>query len=98
MFKRLTRLVTVLAAIAAVLGPSAAYARPILPDRQPFFASPSASQMSAPAPVRHATAATSSGFSWHDAGLGAAGMLVLLSVATGATVVLRRRSAGPATS
>ncbi len=34
------------------------------------------------------------GFQWGDAGLGAAGMLVLLGAGSGAVVAVRRRSGG----
>ncbi len=93
-----SRVVVVVAAIAAALWPAAAYARPLLPDRQPLFVSPSMLQTTAPARVHHVAAATPAGFSWHDAGFGAAGMLVLLSICAAAAAALRRRSAHPATS
>lgn len=92
MFKRIKRLVIVVTAIASAIGPSAAYARPILPDLQPYFTGPSASQVATPAPARHIPAAMSQGFSWHDAGFGAAGMLVLVAIGTGGTFAVRRRA------
>ena len=40
-----------------------------------------------------AEAAPQPGFQWDDAGLGAAGMLVLVGVGSGTVVAMRRRSA-----
>ena len=92
--KRLIMLATVL---AAAIIPAAASARPILPDIAPSTAS--ASTVPAPTqPPADAAAASATGFHWDAAGLGAAGMLVLMGVGSGAALAVRRRSTRPATS
>ncbi len=91
MFKSIKRLTLVLAALGAAIMPTAALARP---DgyQPPGYGSPIV-QSAAPAPVEHQAAATAApGFSWNDAGFGAAGMLVLVAIGTGATLAVRRRA------
>jgi hypothetical protein len=90
MFKSIKRLAIVVTVIAGAIIPSAAYARPILPDRQPYTVTPSMLQPAAPAPAHEVAATSGPGFSWHDAGFGAAGMLVLVALGTGATLAVRR--------
>jgi hypothetical protein len=48
-------------------------------------------RVAAIAPVSLAEALSSQGFQWGDAGVGAAGVVVLLSVGVGAASVLRHR-------
>jgi hypothetical protein len=91
MFKPIKRVTLVAVALAAVLIPSAALARPVAYE-PPGFGSPVA-RSSSPAPAPHPVAATSApGFSWHDAGFGAAGALVLVAIGAGGTLAVRRRT------
>jgi hypothetical protein len=87
MCKSIKRLVMIAIVLAAAIIPAAASARPVPPDIAPYSVGPPAAQ--------HVSATPSSGFSWHDAGFGAAAMLVLIGVGTGAAVVMRRRSTRP---
>jgi hypothetical protein len=91
MFKSIKYLAVVVAALAAVVVPSAASARPAAYE-PPGFGLPVVRSISLP-PARHQVAATSAaGFSWHDAGFGAAGALVLVAVGTGGALAVRRRT------
>ncbi len=85
------RLLIAAVAIVAVIIPAAAGARPDGPD-QPYWDAAAAVQAATPAPGHEVTVTSVSGFSWHDAALGAAGMLVLVGVGTGATLAVRRRA------
>lgn len=97
MCKPIKRLIMLATVLAAAIIPAAVSARPILPDIQPFTAS--ASTVPAPTqPPADAAAASATGFHWDDAGLGAAGMLVLMGVGSGAALAVHRRSTRPATS
>ena len=91
MFKLIKYLIVVTATLGAVIIPSAAYARPAVYQAPgydgPIFPSPAPA-----APSRHGAATSAAGFSWHDAGFGAAGALVLVAVGTGATLAVRRRT------
>jgi hypothetical protein len=90
MFNHLSKLAVTATAMIVTAGlPSAAVARPLIDpaglyraDSAPVFQSVSA----LPAPQAQ------QGFQWDDAGLGAAGMLVLVGVGSGAAVVVRRRT------
>jgi hypothetical protein len=92
MCKSIKRLAIVAILIAAAISPSVAAARPILPDRQPYWDAAAAVEAATPAPVPHVSASSASGFSWHDAALGAAGMLVLVAVGSGTLLAVRRRA------
>jgi hypothetical protein len=85
--KRIVILATVL---AAATFPAVASARPVGPDHPYLVASPVA-QTAAPAHL--VSPASTSGFKWHDAAFGAAAMLILVGIGTGATLAVRRRSA-----
>jgi hypothetical protein len=89
MRKRSRRLLGLTAAIVTAVLPSAAAARPLyeLPGSS-FTADPPTFQTVAPPPAAQAD----QGFQWGDAGLGAAGMLVIVGVGSGAAVAVRRRS------
>jgi hypothetical protein len=69
--------------------PSAAMARPIDQDRAPTFeaATPALQTVASP-PAVHAA----QNFHGDDAGLGAAGMLAVVAVGSGAAVAVRRRA------
>jgi hypothetical protein len=84
--------------IAAVAAPTAAYAR--VNETQVGGAGvPVAPPYTAGAPAADQPAATSSsGFQWGDAGIGAASLLVLISVGSGAAVGYRRRTQRPLAS
>jgi hypothetical protein len=77
-----------LLAVAAGALPAAAQARPI-------FDPPTVAQVSQQAPpsnvVQKPQASASTGFQWDDAGIGAAGAIVLLSGGAGAATAIRRR-------
>ena len=82
-----------LAAAAVIVAsslPSAAAATPLYQhhDTGPVGATPVLQSVSTEAAPQ-----ASPGFQWDDAGLGAAGMLVLVGVGSGAAVAVRRRSA-----
>jgi hypothetical protein len=92
MLKRMKRTLTAAAMIAAVSAPTTASAR--------FNLNPEPS--AAPHPARTVTPAraarpapqansASGGFEWGDAGLGAAGTLVLLGTGAGSAAVIARR-------
>ena len=84
MCKPITRLIMLATVLAAAIIPAAASARPVRADTEPFSVDP---------PAVHQVAATSAqSFSWHDAGFGAAGMLVLIGVGTGTVLAVRRRA------
>lgn len=75
--------------IAAASLPSAAIARPLEEMSgvsETFTTSPPPAQIAVPQPAAQAD----QGFHWDDAGLGAAGMLVLVGVGSGAAVAVRR--------
>ncbi len=83
------------AVIASASAPSTAYARLNLENGSPppppavnWQAVQNATRPSA----RPAATASPQGFQWDDAGIGAAGALVLLGVGSGAAVALRRRT------
>ena len=88
LIKRLIMIATVLG--AAIL-PSLAVARPDGPER-PYSDAAAAVQAIAP-PAAHAVSTPSAAaFSWHDAGFGAAGMLVLVAAGSGTVLAVRRRA------
>lgn len=87
-----------IAAIAAVSAPSTASARLNLegsykPPAPPVVSAPVIQHPSSPTAAESSTA-SSKGFQWDDAAIGAAGMLVLIGLGSG-TVVARRHRTGP---
>jgi len=76
--------------IAAAAFPAASQARPLEAPAAPV-ASPAAQVVSA---VPETAASAPSGFQWDDAGIGAAGAVMLLGVGAGAATTVRRRRAG----
>ncbi len=97
MFKRIKRSLTAATVVLAASAPSVAYARfnldppgPSVPGGQaPTAIVPSAQRTDASSPQR---------FQWDDAGIGAAGVLVLVGVGSGAVVARRRRMHHPLAS
>jgi hypothetical protein len=90
MLKVTKRLLAGAVVIAAASAPSAAYARVNLDPP----AAPAATQHAQPAvtpPAPRAEAASSQGFRWDDAGIGAAGIVVLIGTGAGAAAVVARR-------
>jgi hypothetical protein len=90
MLKVTKRLLTVAAVIAAASAPSAAYARVNLDPP----AAPAATQSAPPAVTPSAPrpeASSTQGFRWDDAGIGAAGIVVLIGTGAGAAAVIARR-------
>jgi hypothetical protein len=87
LFKQISkRVVTASVVIAGAGLPSTAIARPIEAGST-FSVSPPAVTASAPQPAAQAA----QGFEWGDAGVGAAGMLLVIGVGSGAVVAVRRR-------
>lgn len=87
--KQITKRALTGAVILAAAAPSAAAARPLFdPPGSSYSGGVPAVETSAPLPV----AQSGQGFRWDDAGLGAAGMLVLVGVGSGAAVAVRRRN------
>jgi hypothetical protein len=99
MFKLTKRIATVATVVLAAIAPSAAYARINLdpPATAPAVSSQTV-QNAAPPSAGKASASSSQDFQWDDAGIGAAGMLILVSVGSGAIINLRRRAHHPLTS
>jgi hypothetical protein len=108
MFKLTKRIATVAAVFLAAIAPSAAYARLNLdpPTTAPAVSSQTinaqtlnAQTLTAATPSSgKASVSSSQDFQWDDAVIGAAGMLILLSVGSGAIITLRRRAHHPLTS
>jgi hypothetical protein len=88
-FKSIKRLLVAATAILVLSAPSAAFATVLGADGGGLASGPG--QAAVIAPVSRATASSSQGFQWGDAGLGAASIVVLLSVGVGAASVLRHR-------
>ena len=84
------RIIAVAAVIAAAAAPSTASARLIAaaPDSGPVGA---AVPIQAPSATPQQQAGTSQGFQWDDAGIGAAGVLVLVGAGAGAVTLAGRR-------
>ena len=89
MYRQIKRAVSLGAVILVTGVPAAAMARPIDQDRAPTFevATPAPQTVASP-PAVHAA----QNFHWDDAGLGAAGMLAVVAVGSGAAVAVRRRA------
>lgn len=97
MFKPIKRIAIAAAVVLAAGAPSAAYARFNL---NPATASSVNSQTilnAAPPPDVKASVSSSQGFQWDDAGIGAAGALILVSVGSGTMLARRRRTHRPLT-
>jgi hypothetical protein len=77
-------------AIGAAALPAVSQARPLEAASAPV-AGPSVPVVTA---VPETAASAPSGFQWDDAGIGAAGAVVLLGVGAGAATTVRRRRAG----
>ena len=97
MFKAIKRILTAATVVLAATGPSVAYARFNIDPPRPSVSTGQARSAIVPSVARTA-AASSHGFEWDDAGIGAAGVLALLSVGSGAVVARRRRMHHPLTS
>ena len=83
----LSRLVALLVVVSAILVPAAS-ARPVESFLGESPASDSQTDIAAPVAIEPKPA--SGGFDWSDAGLGAAGMLVMLSAGAAGVVTVRR--------
>ena len=98
MFKHVKRSAAAAIVVLAAGAPTAAYARFNLdPGTAPVVSSQTI-QHPAPPPTAQAPASSSQGFQWDDAGIGAAGALVLVSVGSGTVLARRRRTHHPLTS
>jgi hypothetical protein len=89
MFKSIKRLLVAATAILVLSAPSAAFATVLGAEGGGSASGPG--QAAVIASVSRATASSSQGFQWGDAGLGAASIVVLLTVGLGAASVLRHR-------
>jgi hypothetical protein len=90
MLKVTKRLLAGAVVIAAVSAPSAASARFNLdPPVAPAATQPARPAVTPPAP--RAEASSPQGFRWDDAGVGAAGIVVLIGTGAGAAAVIARR-------
>jgi len=76
--------------IGATALPAVSQARPLEDPAGPV-AAPTAQAVS---PMPESAPSASSGFQWDDAGIGAAGAVVLLGVGAGAATTVRRRRSG----
>jgi len=90
MFKSTKRLFLLATVFTAAILPTVASARPDTLDR-PYSDAAAAVQAATP-PAAALPSTSTSGFSWHDAAFGAAGMLVLIGVGTGTVLAVRRRA------
>jgi hypothetical protein len=99
MLKLTKRIATAAIAVLAASAPSAAYARLNLdpPATAPAVSSQTI-QNAAPPSAEKTAASSSQGFQWDDAGVGAAGVLMLVSVGSGTMLIRRRRTQHPLTS
>jgi hypothetical protein len=91
MRKSITRLIMIATVLAAAILPSVAMARPDGPERS-YSDAAAAVQAIAPPAAQAVSAPSAAAFSWHDAGFGAAGMLVLIAVGSGTVLAVRRRA------
>jgi hypothetical protein len=97
MFKLIKRIAIAAIVVMAASAPSAAYARFNLdPGTAPVVSSQKI-QNAVPPRAAKASASSSQGFQWDDAGIGAAGALVLVSVGSGTMLARRRRTHHPLT-
>ncbi len=91
MFKSFKHVVLAATILALAILPSVASARVDPPGRS-YSDAPAAVGALMPGAAHQAVQASVSGFSWHDAGFGAAGMLVVLGLASGTVLTVRRRA------
>jgi hypothetical protein len=89
MLTQITKRVLTGAVIVAAAVPSAAAARPLY---DPPGLSDSVGVPAVRTAAAQPVAQSEQGFQWDDAGLGAAGMLVVVGAGSGAAVAVRRRS------
>jgi hypothetical protein len=90
MLKVIKRLLAAAVVIAAASAPSVAYARLNLnPPVAPAVTHPAPPAVT-PSAARPEASSTQ-GFRWDDAGIGAAGMVVLIGMGAGAAAVIARR-------
>lgn len=87
MFKHIRQILTAAVLALVVVAPASAYARF---DLNPPAPSGASVPVQAPS-VARATASSPQGFQWGDAGIGAAGMIVLLGTGAAASGTVRRR-------
>jgi hypothetical protein len=90
------RIATAATVVLAASAPSAAYARFNLdpPAKAPVVSSQTV-QNTAPPSARGSSASSSPGFQWDDAGVGAAGVLMLVGIGSGTVLARRRRTDHP---
>ena len=93
MFKRIKRSLAAAATVFLISAPATAFARFNL-DPSPASVD-SVAQTALPQPTATMSA---QGFQWGDAGVGAAGVLVLVGLGSGAVLVRRRRPRHPLAS
>jgi hypothetical protein len=91
MLKATKRTLAAAVVIAAASAPSAAYARFNLAPAPPGTSHPAERTITPSTPK--AEVSSPGGFQWGDAGLGAAGTLVLLGTGAGSAAVVSRRRA-----
>jgi hypothetical protein len=96
MFKRIKRIAIAATIVLAVGAPTAAYAK-YLNSATGSDINWQAIQNAPPPPAANASVSSSQGFQWADAGIGAAGALVLVSAGSGTVLAHRRRTRHPLT-
>jgi hypothetical protein len=94
MFKLIKRSLAAATAVFLISAPATAFARFNL-DPSPASVD---SVVQAPLPQPTATMSAAQGFQWDDAGVGAAGVLVLVGLGSGAVLARRRRPRHPLAS
>lgn len=92
MCKSIKRLILIATVLGVAFIPSVAAARPDRLERPYSDAAAAVQVATSPPAARQVAASSMSGFSWHDAGLGAAGMLALIALGSGAVLAVRRRA------
>jgi len=99
MLKLTKRIATAAIAVLAASAPSAAYARINLdpPATAPAVSSQTVHNAASPSAPK-ASASSSQGIQWDDAAIGAAGVLMLVSIGSGTMLIRRRRTHHPLTS
>jgi len=99
MLKLTKRIATAATVVLAASAPSAAYARFNFdpPATAPVVSSQTVHNAASPSAGK-ASASSSQDFQWDDAGVGAAGVLMLVSIGSGTMLVRRRRTHHPLTS
>jgi hypothetical protein len=93
MLKLIKRTVIAATVVLAASAPSAAYARYDLnPPVTALAASSQTVHTTAPPSAPKASASSSQDFHWDDAGVGAAGVLMVVSLGLGTMLIRRRRA------